>query len=136
MIARDIMTENPICVEESDDITTVANKLFEQDIRHLPVLKDNELVGMISDKDLQGYQLSVFNQLTDDFEVNHFDDVMAKDLMNSDVIYVNSETEIQEMIDLIIDNKVGALPVVEASSNTLCGIVSYIDILKAAKEFL
>jgi acetoin utilization protein AcuB len=54
--------------------------------------------------------------------------------MTTDVISVNPETELEEVVDLMIEHKIGAVPVVEADSSKLVGIVSYIDALRAARD--
>jgi CBS domain-containing protein len=51
--------------------------------------------------------------------------------MTGDPITVDEETELTEVIDLMIEHKVGALPVV--AEDKLVGIVSYVDVLKAAR---
>ena len=58
------------------------------------------------------------------------------DAMSPDVISVNPETEVSEVIDLMIEQNVGAIPVVEADSAKLVGIVSYVDALRAARNLL
>ncbi len=50
--AWEIMTENPITVSPEDDIITVIRKMRDVNIRHLPVVKDNEPVGVISIRDI------------------------------------------------------------------------------------
>jgi len=55
-------------------------------------------------------------------------DAPVADLMSSDVISVELETGIDEIIDLMIDEKVGAVPVVD-DRGVLVGIVSYVDLL-------
>ena len=49
---------------------------------------------------------------------------------------VSAETELSELIDLMVEYKIGAVPVVEAGQARLVGIVSYIDILKATLALL
>jgi acetoin utilization protein AcuB len=49
---------------------------------------------------------------------------------------VDPETEVSEAIDLMIEHRIGALPVVEPDSTKLVGIVSYVDVLRAARDLL
>ena len=58
----------------------------------------------------------------------------AKDVMTTDVISAQRETPIYEAIRLMVENKIGCLPIVEGGS--LVGIVSEIDVLKALLEVL
>ena len=56
--------------------------------------------------------------------------------MQGDVLSVDEDTDVAEVIDTLIDQRIGALPVVDAHSGRLCGIVSYVDILKVARGVL
>ena len=57
MLVKDVMTENPVTVQEKDTLATVADLFYELDIRHIPVVQGNELVGIISDRDLRENQV-------------------------------------------------------------------------------
>jgi len=50
--AQQIMTPDPICIEESDDIDTAADRMAEHQVKRLPVLNKGKLVGMIALGDL------------------------------------------------------------------------------------
>ena len=60
----------------------------------------------------------------------------AGKVMNSDVVTIEPDAELVEAIDLMLEHKIGAIPVIEGGSRKLLGIVSYIDILRAAREYL
>ncbi len=55
-------------------------------------------------------------------------------VMSADVIFVEPETELSDVVDLLIESKVGALPVVQPDTRAVVGIVSYIDVLRALRE--
>ncbi|MNC91117.1 CBS domain protein [compost metagenome] len=57
-------------------------------------------------------------------------------IMSCNVVTVTTETELVEVIDLMLDQKVGAVPVVNDDSSELVGIVSYMDVLRAARAAL
>jgi CBS domain-containing protein len=57
-------------------------------------------------------------------------------LMTGDVLTVDRDTTLPEIVELMISEKVGAIPVVEADNNNLVGIISYIDVLKAVRDQL
>lgn len=63
-------------------------------------------------------------------------DSPVSEIMSSDVISVPGDAGLTDVIDLIVESKVGAIPVVDPKSNALVGIVSYIDVLKAVRESL
>lgn len=55
-------------------------------------------------------------------------------VMGSDVISVNPETELAEIVELLVEQRIGAIPVVRAGTRELVGIVSYIDVLRALQD--
>lgn len=133
MIALEIMSKEPIVVRVTDSIRRAISATKEGDVRHLPVLEEGRLVGIVSDRDLRdAYRSVVHSAGVDD---SPLDESISR-IMNSDVISVDAETDLGDVIDLMIEHKVGALPVVEADSMSLLGIVSYVDVLRAAREAL
>lgn len=135
MEVQEIMTGNPEYAEVSDPVRTVFLKLVEIDVRHLPIVDEGELVGMISDRDLRGFILPMASELE---TVNTADarfERAISDLMQGDVISVSPSTEVGEVIDLMIDQRVGAIPVVDPVNGTLMGIVSYVDVIREARGF-
>mgnify|MGYP006309241973 CR=1 FL=1 len=132
---NDIMTRNPEHIEATEPVQEAVNRLFELDVRHLPVVDGRgQLVGMMSDRDLRDFSNPYdmrFENLTtsDEREATPVSDIMA-----GDVISANPEDDVAEIIDVMIDQKVGAIPVVDAIEGNLVGIISYIDILRAARD--
>jgi CBS domain-containing protein len=123
LTARELMTESPHVVDATSTLQTAIEKLQALDIRHLPVVdSDGALVGMLSDRDLRPYLSSYFSGIALEASV--------ASIMTSDVIAVDVEADAAEIVDLMLDHKIGAVPVVDAEK-TLVGIVSYIDLLRA-----
>ena len=128
MIINDIMTKMPWYAEESVTIGDVINKLSELQLRHLPIVRDKELVGIVSDRDLKGYYSLLFEAAGDiDFSDAGLNNPIAS-IMHTDVISVDRNDDISDAVRLMVDERIGAVPVVD--NNTLVGIVSYVDILK------
>ena len=57
-------------------------------------------------------------------------------LMSSDVITVGRDADAAEIVDLMLEERLSALPVVETGTRELAGIVSYVDLLRAAQPLL
>jgi len=136
MIARDLMTPNPLTVTPQASIAEAWDVMRELAVRHVPVVEDGVLVGMLSDRDLA--QVDVARVLRDEGA-----DVLREELetpivevMTSDVISVEPETEVGEVIGLLLEHKIGALPVVEAGTREVLGIVSYVDVLRALQDLV
>lgn len=107
-------------------------RLIDLDVRHLPIVSDGELVGIISDRDLREVTSRLVAE--GETEINRVLDRPISDLMSADVLSVDPETELEEVVDLMIEHRVGALPVVSPGTDELVGIVSYVDVLRAAHD--
>jgi len=135
MTAQEIMTPNPKALEFDARISDAFELMYSLDIRHIPILKETELVGMLSDRDLQAFQIQVDETINlDEMEARR--SAKLGDLVQGDVLYAYPETPLSELCDLIIEHKIGALPVVDPHEQSLVGIVSYIDVIKAARDML
>jgi acetoin utilization protein AcuB len=115
-------------------IRAVMNRLQDLDIRHLPIVEDERLVGIISDRDLREVTSRLIGEGARHGEA--LLDGPISDVMSTDVVSVDAETELEEVVDLMIEHRVGALPVVTPGTEELVGIVSYVDVLRAARDTL
>ncbi len=136
MNVKELMTKNPECVMSEETVRAALGKMLELDVRHLPVLRDGELIGMISDRDVSLYSTPIEDQAYSLEDVHAKLDTPVSEIMTGAVLSIDEESEASELIRLMIDNRVGAVPVVAASTGDLIGIVSYIDILRAAESML
>lgn len=132
MVVSEIMTPSPATADAAASIRAVMRRLIDLDVRHLPIVNDGELVGIISDRDLR----EVTSRLVAEGEtqIDRVLDRPISDLMSADVLSVDPETELEDVVDLMIEHRVGALPVVSPGTDELVGIVSYVDVLRAARD--
>jgi acetoin utilization protein AcuB len=131
LTARDLMTEKPVTIRANATVRRAAELLQTLDIRHLPVVDEGgNLVGMLSDRDLRS--VSIPFVLGDEYvgTVRAALDARVATIMNSDVLSVDEEADAAEVVDLMLDNKIGAVPVLDGDG-ALVGIVSYMDVLRA-----
>lgn len=133
MIARDLMTPDPVTVEETASVGSVIQTLYEVDVRHVPVVRRGELVGVVSSHDLRTYTPT--GALAAEGR-----DALARALeepishaLTGDPIFVNTEDDITDVIELMIDQRIGAVPVVAPGGRELVGIISYVDVLREAQ---
>lgn len=133
MVVAQIMSPNPVVVSVTDSIARAATRLMETDVRHLPVVDRGALVGILSDRDLRGLvDTALLAPVGESSTLSR----PVSTLMSSDVITVYPESTLEEVIDLMIEYRIGAVPVVEVDSSRVIGIVSYIDVLRAARSAL
>lgn len=125
---KDIMTENPFQLTSSETVAAALDMLkAHPDIRHLPVIDEAKLVGIVSERDLRsmvGYLsgLSKGRQKGEIYLQFSVDCVMTRE-----VITVSPNDALLKVARLFGERKIGVLPVLEAGK--LVGIVSYIDLL-------
>jgi acetoin utilization protein AcuB len=128
------MTPSPVAVSPQATLAEVWGLMREADIRHVPVVDRGALVGVVSDRDLA--LLDVAQVLsTGDGDV--FRRALAAPvvrIMSSDVVAVEAEDDVGDVVGLMLEHRVGAIPVVEADTRRLVGIVSYVDVLRAVRE--
>ncbi len=136
MTAGELMTRNPATVSPRTSLAEAWDVMRELDVRHLPVVQNDTLVGMLSDRDLA--RLDVGRVLTvegADALRRELETPVAA-LMAGDVIAVEPETSLSEVVGLLIEHKVGALPVVQPDTGSVIGIISYVDVLRALQDAL
>jgi CBS domain-containing protein len=135
MIARDLMTKDPMTLTEQATVADAAELMRERDIRHVPIVdREGALVGIVSDRDLGSLDLG---RLIGDVGVEglraHLATPVVK-VMTPEVVTVGPEDDLDELVDLMLESRVGAVPVVEEHSRRVVGIVSYVDVLRAFRN--
>ena len=134
--ARELMTENPATLTAQATIAEAWDLMRELEIRHVPVIQGGALVGMLSDRDLARVDIGRLLMVEGAGEAGQDLGTLIGGLMSTDVIVVQPETELSDVIDLLIESRVGALPVVDPDTRAVVGIVSYIDVLRAIQDQL
>lgn len=138
---KEAMTREVQTVHPRTTVKQVVEIMSKANISGLPVVDDNNrLVGVISESDilqlpqrlyLTGYHLELFyyNAFPDVFENELHKSLnrQASELMTRKVITVREDTEISEVIDLMMQNKINRLPVTRGQK--LVGIVTRTDLI-------
>jgi CBS domain-containing protein len=121
-----VMTPRPATVGTEDSLGDAAGLMVQGGFRHLPVVDvDGRLVGMLSERDLRvrlGTELERFADAALDLLA---EDVEAS--MRTEPITISSAATVRDALELLTDERVGALPVVD--DERLVGILSYLDLL-------
>ena len=136
MIARDLMTPDPLTVTLQASLADVWDLMREVDVRHLPVVEAGVLVGMVSDRDVARVDIARLLKAEGAEAVREELATPVVRIMSTDVIAVGPDAEIGEVIDLLIDHKIGAVPVVDEDTREVLGIISYVDVLRALQDLL
>ena len=136
MRAGSLMTTHPVTVTTEATVAEALDIMRDLDIRHVPVVDRGALVGMLSDRDLA--RLDVGASLTEAGAQGLRRKLMTPvvKVMSSDVISVEPETDLSDVVALLLEHRIGALPVVHPDTRAVVGIVSYVDVLRAVQDSL
>jgi CBS domain-containing protein len=93
-------------------------------------------MGMISDRDLRSYMLPHPEKVLHADEARTHMAASVSAVMRTDVITVRPDTPVAALIDILLKEKIGAVPVLAPDTGELIGMVSYIDVLRAMRPFI
>lgn len=122
MKIREIMRPGPITILETEALGTAQRVMARSRIRHLPVMKDGRLVGMLSARDI----LAARARIEDDAD---WWSIPVHDAMATPVHTAGPDDGLTEVAGRMAVDKIGAMPIVELG--TLIGLVSVTDVLDA-----
>ncbi|GIK55873.1 MAG: hypothetical protein BroJett015_15360 [Chloroflexota bacterium] len=103
-------------------------------IRRLPVIENGRLVGIVSDKDLLHAAPSDATSLSV-WELNYLvSRIQVKDVMTTQVLTIHEDTPVEDAARLMVDNKIGGLPVV--NNGNVVGLITETDLFKLLLELM
>ena len=135
MLVKDRMTPNPITVTTETSLKEALELVRSKPFRHLPVLdKDGKLVGIVTEKSLV-YASPTATTTLSVFEVDYIlSRTKIGQVIQGEVVTVGPDLPIEEAARVMIDHRIGCLPVVEGDK--LIGIISDTDIFRVLVEGL
>jgi acetoin utilization protein AcuB len=122
------MSTNITVVDRNDDLLSVENLMNTRHLRHLPVMEDGDVVGIISQRDLFKATMSSAMGFGEKAQQGFLHSVRVKAIMVYPVVTVAPETTVDAAIELILQKGIGCLPVVE--NGQLVGLVTKTDLLR------
>ncbi|HEY6000017.1 MAG TPA: CBS and ACT domain-containing protein [bacterium] len=129
MFVADWMTREVVTVGPDESIAHAMHLMRERGIKHLPVLKDGRLVGVISDRDIKAFMPSKATTL-DVYEINYLlAKETVKDAMGRQLVTTTPDAPVEGAALVMLEGDIGCLPVVEGGK--LVGIISDRDIFRA-----
>jgi CBS domain-containing protein len=137
LTVSDIMTREVVTLYEEDNLERVSRELARFRFRHLPVVDDGKLVGMLSQRDLlratmAGIESSPMSRAR---EARYLEETFVRDLMRTDVKTARPEESLRDAAKRMLEGHFGALPVVDGDG-MLVGIVTENDIVRVASDVL
>jgi CBS domain-containing protein len=133
-IVSEIMMGSPVTLKPDDTLNLANDVISLGRIRHIPVVEDGRLVGVISDHDLMGAAAGRIFRLKYKSRSALLKAVPIKDVMKKRVVTVRPNAPIKEAAHLLKQKKIGCLPVI--SAGTLIGLVTVSDVLRYLENLL
>jgi CBS domain-containing protein len=127
-VVREIMMGSPVTLKPEDTLDLASDVISLGRIRHIPVVEDGRLVGLLSQRDLIGAAATAIFGLKQKSKAALLKSVLIKDVMKRRVVTVAPDTKIADAAHLMADKKIGCVPVV--SNGSLIGLVTTTDILR------
>ncbi|MGV3010184.1 CBS domain-containing protein [Streptococcus thoraltensis] len=132
MAVKDFMTSKVIYVSPDTTVAHASDKMKAQDLRRLPVIENDRLVGLVTEGTMADATPSKATSLSI-YEMNYLlNKTKIRDIMIRDVITVSQDASLEDAIYIMMKHKIGVLPVVD--NDQLYGIITDRDIFKAFLE--
>jgi acetoin utilization protein AcuB len=128
MLVQDIMQAELITILPETTLPEALRLVQRRGVRHLPVVENGNLVGIVSDRDLKRAMPSAATSLSAQ-ELNYLlDRVKVGEFMTRGVITIAPMFPVEEAARIMVTEKISALPVTEGGR--LVGIVTETDVLR------
>lgn len=131
---KDYMTRSPVSVRPDVSVRAAAGTMRARKIRHLPVVEGGHLVGIVTDRDLRQVIFDAGIQARLGRAADALATLTVRDVMTWGVVTVRPESKIRDAARLMREQRLGALPVVQAGR--LVAILTERDVLRAFEEAL
>lgn len=126
MNVRDAMTPRPVVTSPEGSIAEAYALMRRGRFRHLPVVSDGVLAGVVSERDLRAVDSLGASP--------EHGNRLVRAVMSSDPITISPDDPVEQAARLMLENKVGCLPVIE--DGHLAGIITEADIFRAFVQVL
>jgi CBS domain-containing protein len=129
-----LMSVDVVSLEAGSTLDLADDLMRLKRIRHLPVLAGERLIGLVSQRDLFRAGLSSVLEFRRHAAREWLSQVRVDEAMVSDLVTVSPETDVEEAVGLMIERKIGCLPV--TSQGKLVGLLSETDCLRYLRHIL
>ena len=128
MKVKNIMTTEVVTLKVDEELSLASDIMTLARIRHLPVVKGDHLAGIVTQRDL--FKASLATVMSHDFREtrDHLKKITIKEVMAKEVVTIGPDAEIHEAGHIMLEKKIGCLPVVQKGN--LLGMLTETDILQ------
>jgi len=129
---RDIMTSEVTTLDRNDSLQLAKDIMTLGRVRHFPVVEDGKVVGVVSQRDLYKASLGSVMKYGEKAQRSFLEGIAIKEVMSDPPITIAPHATVQEAARLMMEKKIGCLPVLEGPK--LVGLVTETDMLKLVAE--
>lgn len=127
MKINEIMTRDVEIVQPSDTLQMAAQKMRERDVGFLPVFDSDELIGVVTDRDL------TVRATADGANPR---EILGRDIMTAPALHCFDDQEIEDAVRLMYLNRIRRLVILHRRDNRLAGIISLGDLVGTVDDRL
>jgi CBS domain-containing protein len=121
MKLSEIMTRDVVIMQPDDSLQSAAKKMRDLNIGFLPVCDGENLIGVLSDRDI------TIRALADGMDVNI---MLGRDLMTSPAIYCFEDQDVSEAAKIMEENQIRRLVILDRENKRLVGVISLGDLAR------
>lgn len=121
------MTERPTAMKSNETIGACRNRMADLDIRHMPIIRNNEVLGLVTDSDMK-LAMAVSASREDFFQMQ------LGTIALTDIYSASSSTPAHEVIQQMVDRRIGSALVID--EGRLVGIFTHSDACKFFARYL
>ncbi len=123
----DVMTRDPLTLSPTETVGQADELMTQNRIRQIPIVMNKELLGIVTDRDIRSFLSG--SLLANAHDRDRAFNTAIREIMTPEPITVSPEDDLQEVLELLIEEKMGGIPVVDDNEG-LVGIVTYVDMLR------
>ena len=121
--------ERAYTIEEDERVVHLRRRMLDDDIKRFVVTQNQKITGIVTETDV-AVAMRKFRELVEDKHQDHrVRNLLVKDIMSSPVLSVAGDIGIDDVVDVMLDKKVGSIPVVNGGK--LLGLITRESLVKA-----
>src|SRR5262245_66537689 len=128
MQVREMMATGIEVIDRNDTLLAVEERMAAKQLRHLPVLEQGDIVGIVTQRGLFKAAMSSAMGYGEKAQKAYLQSVRVKEIMTYPVVTVAPDTSVAAAAEMLITKGIGCLPVVDGT--TLVGMLTKTDLLR------
>ena len=129
---KEIMTKDLTVVSPTERLVHARRLMIESKVGRLPVVDDENLLGMVTSKDLMRAFIDFRKKVPEKYQKSQIKDVLVEDIMSSNPVVTSKDATISEVAQIMMETGYNGLPVVE--DDKVVGIITQTDILRLIQK--